>query len=314
MDRENWNALVRKHPPLFGAFLQSFAWGQFQERLGFQVRRFHEQDEAGRVGFGQAIRLPLPFDFAYWYLPKGPLGDMDATALYDIARKTFSNEAFLTVEGGLPVFSGKKVHDRQPAVTTVLDLTKSYESLLAGMKSKTRYNVRLAEKKGVTIKVGGVELFTEFAELMKVTAERDGFSIHELQRYKTMLEVVNDEDIQSYLAIAFYNDKPLAANLMIDAFDTRTYLHGASSNDERQVMAPYALHAYLIRDAQEKGMRTYDFWGVAPTDDDEKHAWHGITRFKMGFGGDRLIMPGTYEIPIQRFAYFLYRTAKKLRP
>lgn len=313
MDQKSWNDLVRKHPPKFGAFLQSFAWGTFQERLDFQVKRFHEFDQVGRVGFGQAIRLPLPFDFAYWYLPKGPLGDMDTSTLYEITRRVFSSEVFLTVEGELPVYFGKKAYDRQPSVTSVLDLTKSYEAILAGMKSKTRYNVRLAEKKGVTVQVGGLELFEPFAELMKVTAERDGFSIHELERYKTMLEVVQDEDVQAYLAVAFYNGKPLAANLMIDAFETRTYLHGASSNDERQVMAPYALHAYLIRDAQEKGIRTYDFWGVAPTDDDEKHPWHGITRFKMGFGGDRLIMPGTYEIPVQKFAYFLYRTAKKLR-
>jgi lipid II:glycine glycyltransferase (peptidoglycan interpeptide bridge formation enzyme) len=128
-----------------------------------------------------------------------------------------------------------------------------------------------------------------------------------------MLEILKSGECKAFLAFADFEGQSLAANLMIDSFGTRTYLHGASSNEMRNVMAPYALHAHLMKDAAEKGLTAYDFWGIAPPGSSEDHPWAGITRFKLGFSENVVSMPGTYDIPLSRFWYGLYKTARKLR-
>ena len=181
------------------------------------------------------------------------------------------------------------------------------------MKPKTRYNVRLAQKKGVEIEYAGIEGLDRFIELIAVTAERDGFYMHAKDRYAAILEKLQGENCRAFFAFAKHNWRDLAANIMVDAFGTRTYLHGASSNESREVMAPYALHFALMEDAFAKGLSHYDFWGVAPEDADEKHDWAGITRFKLGFGGSRVNMPGTFDVPMSSMKYSFYKIARKLR-
>jgi lipid II:glycine glycyltransferase (peptidoglycan interpeptide bridge formation enzyme) len=195
----------------------------------------------------------------------------------------------------------------------LIDLTQSTEVLLGNFKQKTRYNTRLAEKKGVTCEIVSLDRFEDLVRLMQQTAERDHFHLHSLDHYKIMLETLNTDQCRAFLAMAFYEGRPLAANVMIDAFGTRTYLHGASSNLYRNVMAPYALHKFLILDAQSQGLATYDFWGIAPPGSDDNHPWAGITRFKAGFGGRTVTMPGTFDVAKQPLVYWAYRLAKGLR-
>jgi lipid II:glycine glycyltransferase (peptidoglycan interpeptide bridge formation enzyme) len=99
---------------------------------------------------------------------------------------------------------------------------------------------------------------------------------------------------------------------MIYFGDTATYLHGASSRERRELMAPHLLHWTAMMDAKSWGFRTYDFWGVAP-EGVEGHSWAGITRFKRGFGGKYVAYPGTYDVPVDRFWYGLYAATQKLR-
>jgi peptidoglycan pentaglycine glycine transferase (the first glycine) len=307
-----WNQLVARFAPPFGAFLQSWEWGDFQTALGFQIERVaHEQ--RGHYVLAQAIRYPLPLGASYWHIPKGPIGDMSPTAALDVVVRGLPRAAFLSLEPAIKPRRGLMAKDRQPAVTTIIDLTQPSTTIADNMKAKTRYNIRLAQKKGVTARIVGLEVFEDFARLMQQTADRDQFSLHALERYKTMLEKLNSPDCKAFLAMAYYEDRPLAANLMIDAFGVRTYLHGASSNLYRNVMAPYALHDFLIQDAQAAGLQAYDFWGIAPPDAPEDHPWTGITRFKLGFGGQIVRMPGTFEVSQRRVLFNLYRLAKKLR-
>ncbi len=312
MEAKAWNGLVQEHKPPFGAFLQSWEWGEFQRSLGFDVVRLSEDTPDGFV-LSQAIRIVLPLRISYWYVPKGPLGTMPVSKVIEFLQAKLPPAAFFKIEPSATPTELTRSVDRQPSVTTILDLTKPYDKLVEEMKSKTRYNIRLAEKKGVTSRVVELEAFDDFTRLMEQTAERDAFSLHDLQRYKKMLEVLTTDGCRAFLAMAFYEDRPLAATLMIDAFGSRTYLHGASSNLYRNVMAPYALHAFLIRDAQEKGFTSYDFWGIAPPEASENHPWAGISRFKLGFGGSITIMPGTFDIAKNIFAYGLYNLAQKLR-
>jgi len=312
VDQASWNALVEQHTPPFGAFLQSWEWGEFQMALGFEVIRIQEEVK-GKLVLAQAVQFPLPFKSSYWHVPKGPLGDVQPKVAIDFLKKTLPGGAFLKLEPVAKPRGGNRAKDRQPAVTTIVDLTQSEAQIAEGMKAKTRYNIRLAEKKGVTSRIVGMEHFDDLVRLMQQTAERDGFSLHEVDRYKKMLEMLRTKGCEAFMAMAFFEDRPLAANIMIDAFGTRTYLHGASSNLYRNVMAPYALHDFLMKDARAKGLKAYDFWGIAPPEAGEEHPWAGISRFKTGFGGTTVRMPGTFDISKNVVMYSLYRFAKKVR-
>lgn len=311
MNATEWNKLVAQHAPPFGAFLQSFEWGEFQERLGFKLERVHEVVQ-GKTLIAQAFKYPLPFKLSYWYLPKAPLGDLDSEVAIEFLRQRLLGGAFLELEPTTKPRVGSQAKDRQPSVTTIIDLTQSEVEINENMKAKTRYNIRLAEKKGVTASIVGLEHFDDFSSLMRQTAARGKFSLHELDRYKLMLETLNSEGCRAFMAMAFYQGLPLAASIMIDAFGTRTYLHGASSNTERNLMAPYALHDWLIRDAKSQGLVAYDFWGIAPPEAGENHPWAGISRFKLGFGGAIVRMPGTFDIGKNSLMFSVYRLAKKI--
>lgn len=312
MDQSAWNKLVSKYAPPFGAFLQSWEWGEFQRSLGFEVVRLHEEIK-GKLVLAQAIKYPLPFKSSYWHIPKGPLGEATPKLAIDLLCKKLPGGAFLKIEPVTRPRHGAKAKDRQPAVTTIIDLTQTEAKIADSMKQKTRYNIRLAEKKGVTASIVELDRFEDLVRLMQQTAERDKFSLHELDRYQKMLEILRGPECRAFLAMAFYEGRPLAANIMIDAFGMRTYLHGASSNLYRNVMAPYALHDFLIRDAKAQGLKAYDFWGIAPPEAGDDHPWAGISRFKNGFGGEVVRMPGTIDVSKNWPVFTLYRVAKKIR-
>ncbi len=310
-DRMTWNDQLKAHAPRFGAFLQSFEWGEFQESLGRTVERL-ALEKGGATMLATAVRLPLPFGWSYWFVPKGPAGDMSAGKAVRELALSIPGGAFFRVEPAAAC-RGWRAKDMNPSTTSVLDLTVGMDAIDAGMKAKTRYNIRLAEKKGVTVEVAGAEAFDDFTRLLEQTATRDGFSLHPLEYYRAMLEQFRDGEVRAFLVIARYDDRPIAANLMIDFNGQRTYLHGASSNLHRNVMAPYLLHKFLIEDAIAKGMTSYDFWGVAPVGSPQSHPWAGVTRFKLGFGGEIVSTPGTIDVPTNIFIYSLYRLAKLFR-
>jgi lipid II:glycine glycyltransferase (peptidoglycan interpeptide bridge formation enzyme) len=185
--------------------------------------------------------------------------------------------------------------------------------LIANFKSKTRYNYRLAQKKGVICRFVGLEAFPDFMRLMEQTATRDRFAAHSEIYYRTMLESLRGGEATARLAIAYFEDRPIAANIIVDFAGVRTYLHGATSNLHRDVMAQYALHVFLMTDAIANHLHTFDFWGIAPAEAPVNHPWSGITRYKLGFGGTSYSMPGTIDLPLRHAWYGLYRFVKNLR-
>lgn len=312
MNPQDWNDLVKKHAPPFGAFLQMWEWGEVQTSLGAPVKRIYEKTKNGEV-VAQGIWQPLPFGASYWLFPKGPLGDAPMEEQMEVLQAACKDSAFIKIEPEKVPEKSIFASERHPSHTIVVELPDVAEELYARMKPKTRYNVRLAQKKEVRVEYAGVDGINRFMVLMKETAYRDGFSPHAPDRYKAIVERSQGKDCAAFFAFATHEGKDLAANLMLDAFDTRTYLHGASSSQNRDLMAPYALHAALMEQAIKKGLTKYDFWGVAPQDADASHEWAGITRFKSGFGGVRVSMPGTFDVPTRPFSYGLYRLARKLR-
>lgn len=287
-----------------GAFLQSKQWGDFQRSTGREVVFVD--------GVGWFVVNALPFGWKYAFCPKGPTGNVSVETLRSVADKL--GVVFLRVEPEFqsPTSNFKKTFEVSPSHTLITDLTKSEDDLLSAMHEKTRYNVRLAERKGVTVSIGTVSIGTDSIDdvwpLFEQTASRGQFRLHPKSYYQKMLAsgVV-------FIATAKVGDQIVAANLMVDHAGTRTYLHGASGETHRNVMAPFLLHWELIKDAKRKGIAAYDWWGVAPDGADESHPWNGITRFKLGFGGERLDSPGTFDFVARPLAYAIYRIVRAIR-
>ncbi|MBU1126679.1 MAG: peptidoglycan bridge formation glycyltransferase FemA/FemB family protein [Patescibacteria group bacterium] len=311
MDRATWNEKVKKYTPPFGAFLQSWEWGVFQEALGRRIERIYEEREFGST-LALAVQVHLPLGQFYWYTPKGPIGNATTEKMTRILREKLEDGTFLRVEPAVPSRM-QKVKDVQPSYTTILDLTKGEDEILASTKSKTRYNIRLAQRKGVVSRIVGPEYLPDFLRLMDQTTQRDRFTAHPSIYYEQLLKTLDKGEARASLAIAEFEGRVIAANILIDYQGTRTYLYGATSNLHRNVMAQYALHWFVIEDAIQKGMSQFDFFGIAPDGADKSHPWFGITRYKLGYGGKTVSMPGTFEIPMKYVMYSLYRTAKKLR-
>jgi len=314
-NKENYNKLVKAQAG--SQFLQSWEWGDFLMESDELVHRYALWNEQGTYDtVFSLIQKPLGLGFSYYYLSRADLGHdkKEIQFIFDEIKKIGRNEkvVFLRFE---PLSKFKiadwkakitKTIDVQPSQTLILDLRKSEDELLQDMHQKTRYNIRLADKKGVEVMaVAHQDIdkeFENFWNLMRITKERDAFRIHDREHYREMLKI---GFIKLYLAK--YNDQVLAAAIVSFFGDTATYIHGASSSEMRSLMAPYLLQWEMIKAAKGRGCRYYDFYGI------DENKWPGVTRFKLGFGGDRKIYPGTYDLRFNKFGYCIYKFLRALR-
>ena len=227
----------------------------------------------------------------------------------------------------------KSSNEVQPRDTLILDLTKSEEELLKDMKQKTRYNIRLAGKKELRItnyelrtddKENFKEKFENFWELVKETSRRDKFKSHNKDYYWKMLESLSKPEgdirecrLQTRLYLAEYDNKIIAANIVLFFGDLAIYLHGASSSEYRNMMAPYLLQWRQILDAKKMGCEKYDFWGVSSDTECPRRglsvSWGGITKFKKGFGGFEKNYIGAYDLIFNSIEYTIYRFMKSIK-
>jgi peptidoglycan pentaglycine glycine transferase (the first glycine) len=297
-------------------FLQSWEWGEFQEKTAGQIFRFGVEENEQIVATATLIKKPLLLGYNYFYCPRGPLtrimnyesGIMNY--LFDEIKKIAEKEKiiFLRFEPLSIIHDSKfmiqKTIDIQPSQTSLLNLTKSEEELLVGMHQKTRYNIRLAEKKSVKIIEADKSRFEDFWSLMKKTGTRDGFRLHEKNYYLKMLDLPNNF---FKIFLAEFENKVITGMLVSFYGDTVTYLHGASADDHRNVMAPYLLQWHVIGLSKKLGYKFYDFHGIDET------KWPGVTRFKNGFGGQTWQFPGTYDLIFNAMWYNVYQVLRKLR-
>ncbi|MBI2607356.1 MAG: peptidoglycan bridge formation glycyltransferase FemA/FemB family protein [Candidatus Doudnabacteria bacterium] len=289
---------------LGGSILQSWVWGEFQAALGFKIHRFSGPDFVNL-----AIETPLIIGKKYLYSPRGPLGDVEA-GLVDPQKlsETDSDIVFARVEPNVPLSLPRAVKDVQPAVNWMLDVEKREEDLLINMKPKHRYNINLAQRRGVVVREGNKEDLLIFWKLLLETAGRNKFKLHPQNYYWQLWEKLGPEHAK--LLIAEYQGKPLSGVLLTIFSDTVTYLHGGSSAANKDVMAPYLLHWEGIKLAKRLGMKNYDFGGVSS---DPRHHWAGITRFKKGFGGFEVAYPGAFDLVFAPMWYQAYKQARLLR-
>lgn len=316
-------------------FLQSWRWGEFQRAVPRPVQRWGVYHGERILGAAQVFEHRLPLGKKYWYVPRGPVLDESlppdqyrgaARLLVEtiVAYAEKSNVMFLKLEPawekiGETVFKAvthgwqiKKVDQVQPTHTWILDVGPTEEQLLAAMHPKARYNIKLAERKGVHIRsVETINDFDAFLSLTAQTARRDGITTHSHDYYRTMHRTLAGKNFLRLFS-AEYEGKIIASNMVVFFGDTVTYLHGSSGDARREVMAPHLLQWHQIQEAKKGGYAKYDFGGVAPAhDQDSPHPWDGITRFKQGFGGHGVSFLGAFDLILDPVWYTIYKMAQK---
>ena len=209
----------------------------------------------------------------------------------------------------------KAPHDMQPRETFVVDLTPSEEELLSAMKPKTRYNIRIAEKRGVKIVSSTEPKYREaFIRLVTGTADRKGITAHPVAYYEAMLETLLGD--MATVIVAEKDGVVIAANLVVYCGNVATYLHGGSDDTYRADMAPFLLQWEGMREAKRRGCAWYDFGGVSTSEFSAgKGKWLGITRFKFGFSPATAptVFPGTYDIVLSPIRYAAYRMIQNVK-
>jgi lipid II:glycine glycyltransferase (peptidoglycan interpeptide bridge formation enzyme) len=313
--------------------LQSLPWSAFKADFGWQPRTISLTGSPIPV---QILYRRLPLGFKLAYLPKGPTLDWQntetvRTALADLTRLAQEpTTIFLKVEPDLaddPQIAAQfidagfwPVRPVQPQTTIIIDLAGSEEAILAAMKSKTRYNIRLAERKGITVRQGTAADLDCFYQLSLVTAERDGFAIHSADYYAAAFAAF-PTDCRALL-LAEFEGQPLAGLMIFRWQDRAYYLYGASTNEHREKMPTYLLQWEAMCWAKSHGCRSYDLYGIpdAPLETLEteflnRHdgLW-GVYRFKRGFGGEVVRSMGAFDFVYkpQLYKWLLYTTLTRL--
>lgn len=297
-------------------FLQSREWLKFQNSLGREVLEYEKEGVSAKI-----IKHDIAFGKNYLYAPHGPVMDFNKMIggfknpvanftkwLHGEAkkRKSIFVKAEPLIDSTAQVLIEykfkKSKKEIQPAKTVIIDLTQSEEDLLSRMHHKTRYNIGVADKHNVV--VGETEDLEFFLKLIKKTAKRAKFHTYPDDYYRKLFGF---SELQKKLYFAAHGDKPLAAALVLIYGDTGYYLHGASDYAYRYLMAPYALHWHIIKMLQSAGLKKYDMWGI------NAKKWPGVTRFKLGFGGQTIEYPGSFDLVTSRFWYLIYGVARKLK-
>ena len=259
------------------------------------------------------------------YLPKNTIcvrfdPDVDFATPFD--RDTF-NYGLKVVSYADRLRLKKTRVDIQPPDSTLVDLTADEEEILGRMKSKWRYNIRLAEKKGVQIeKILGnngnlSEKLDKFYELYKITSERDGIAIHPKSYYEDLLrrsaeEIAAGKNVPEVrLYLARHEEDYLGAIITLFSKTESIYLYGCSSNVKRNLMPNFLLQWTAMKDAKTYGSLYYDMYGMPPTDD-ENHPMHGLYLFKTGFGGKNIHRTGSWDVQLKAL-YSLCTLAENLR-
>ena len=327
------------------SFLQSSMWGEFKFRFGWNAKTFivswSKENTEEKIPLLVLCRKLAP-GFSFAYVPWGPRLPESFTieerpkAIAQLANKLKRflprNTVFIRFEPSWFYIDGDMNLDNEPNLffdtgfkraaatvqapdTVIINLSLSCEEILGCMKPKWRYNVSLAEKKGVQVKTGSINDIETFYNLLKETALRDGIAVHGINYYKTLFELCdknNNEGLNIRLYIASHEDDLLAAIIVLFRGKEATYLYGASSNNKRNLMAPYALQWKAMQDAKEMGCLSYDLFGIPPNED-PNHPMTGLYRFKTGFGGQIIHRPGTWDYRYKPFFYSLFGMAEGIR-
>ena len=338
ISERDWESFVANHP--HGHLLQTRNWGKLKNAHSWKATHTSIATPQGRLA-GTALTLlrGLPYGLGKLaYVPRGPVVDWDRPELVEPILNATCKQA--TKNGAMAVVIEPDLFDTpsdrallqkhgfaeldftvQPPRTILinLDVDESVD-ILTAMKQKTRYNVGLAKRKGVVVRVGDLADVAAFHSMMEVTTERKAFGAHGLNYYEDFFRLFA-KDETTRLFVAEHEGEPLAAVLATAVGKTAIYLYGASTNHKRELMSPYLLQWEAMQWARSKGCLTYDMWGVPDADEATLEAnfeqrneglW-GVYRFKRGFGGQVVRHIGAWVRVLSPVRWRLYGLARKLR-
>lgn len=295
--------------------MQSWEWGEFRKSLGTKLLRYglfknNKLQKAFQLTFHQ---IPLTSYFV-GYLPKGPLPDQDlAKSLEQIGRE--QNCAFIKLEPD--ILNENKLYKVHPSFQIspkplftkhnfILDLTQSEEELLKNMHPKTRYNIRLAEKKGIKVEERTDEIaFKIYLKLYFETTQRQGYHGHSEFYHQKVWETLKNAGM-ARLLIGFFHKKPLTAWMLLSFKDILYYPYGGSSNEHREFMHSNLVAWEAIKLGKKLGLKKFDMWGALGPDASPNDPWQGFHRFKAGFGGKLVEYIGTFDIVFNPALYFAF--------
>ena len=329
-----WDNFVATHPN--GSLLQTTHWARLKNRFGWTSHRVWLRKDGKMVAGAQILFRSIAMRMAkFAYIPHGPLVDWQDdeqvqvllnlidTAVYERKAGILKIEPMVW-QSDMPASAWQTICDQhgllpntdtlQPPKTILIDLQRTEDEILAAMKQKTRYNIRLAAKRGVTIRRGTAVDIPTFIQLIKTTAERDGFGIRTPKYYQTAFELFQETD-QVALWIAEFEKQPLAAVMAFRNGNIATNLFSASNNEERRRMPNYAVQWAVMQWAKEAGCTHYDLWGIPDASAEEleanfterKEGLWGVYRFKRGFGGEMRRTVGATDRVYNKLLYKLYQ-------
>lgn len=301
--------------------LQTWEWGEARKRTGVEVLRVGDGKNVFQLTFHKIPKT----DFKIGYLPRSVFPTKDIlNFIYDYSKK--NKIIFVKIE---PYVEKSKIqitndklnpnskiqiskHPLFPKWTQILDLTKSEDELLKSFHSKTRYNIRLAEKKGVVVKeMSNDKGFKIFSELYFDTCKRQKYFGH-TQKYHKIIWDSLKKDI-AHILIAFYKNIPLAAYELFYYNNIFYYPYGGTSLKYRNLMASNLLMWKAVCLGKKLGASRFDMWGSLGPDYDATDHWSGFTRFKEGYGTKFTEFIGSYDLVINKNLYHLYNLANQIR-
>jgi peptidoglycan pentaglycine glycine transferase (the first glycine) len=327
-DTAEWDGALRALPAAH--VLQSWAWTETKAQTGWRALRMlwtADGKPAAAAAF-LSRRLSARLPVAVGYVPKGPVLDWSDAALVEQVLRRIQEEArrrntiFVKIDPDVRAdsptgqavqsllvrqgwrASGEQIQFRNTMLT---DLTPDEETLLANMKPKWRYNIRLAERRGVVVRDGTAADLPAFYRMYAETGERDGFLVRPYPYYESIWRQFLAGGLAHLLLAEL--DSGFVAGLMLFRFgETAWYFYGASMANGRDAMPNHALQWAALRWAKAAGCARYDWWG-APDKLDESDPMWGVYRFKAGFGGEFVPWIGAWDFPVNRSLYWCYTAA-----
>lgn len=322
-EKQLFNAVVR-HP------LQSWEWGEFRKRTGLKVERVGSFTAGKLTQAFQVTFHPIPLLGGYaGYLPKSYMPDEDQLAVLkelaqqqgavfvklepNVARASHAPSAFKTLDTflrhngalpGRPLFTKHTFH---------LDLTVPENELFENLASKTRYNVRLAEKKGVqVVENTSLEGLKNHLVILAETTRRQGFYAHQPSYFQTMWDTIGHSGMMRLFEARYQNQ--VIASWIVFLFNRVLYYpYGASTSAHREVMASNLLMWEMIKFGKSQACTLFDLWGALGPDANPRHKWYGFHKFKQGYGGELMEYLGTYDLIIKPWSYRAFNLGDTLR-
>jgi peptidoglycan pentaglycine glycine transferase (the first glycine) len=320
-DRERWNEAVVRLP--CAHVLQSYEWAEFKSRHGWQPHRLLFLRGPDPVAAASVlIRRPPGGRWGVMYVPKGPVMDYEdsdlATEVLTRLEEMASEQRVIFVKIDPEISAGRSDIARlmegrgwrasseqvQYRSTLLVDLRQPEEELLAAMKEKWRYNVRLAARRGVEVRPGTMDELSLLYEMYRITSARDDFIIRPFSYYADAWRTLFGRGL-AQLFLARHGEEVLAGLLLFRFGDKAWYMYGASTDRHRNLMPNHLLQWEAMKWARAQGYSCYDMWGAPDVLDENAPMW-GVYRFKAGFGGQFTSYLGAFDYPASGALYRLY--------